>query len=677
MAPVLKINRSVVALFALLFAAMATINVALYLSGEHHLYVNDFRNYWIAYWKLSIQFTQDIGEWARQLRGEIWASDYNSLPAALLLPFSLVFGYDRYGYILGATLTYLLPVVLLSAKAASLILLDDKRPTLAFVMAGIIAACYVPYWAPTLMGWIDIAGLIPFILAFITVRSAGLGKRVRPGIAMLLGLLLWMPFLMRRWYAFSVIALILTAPIYCMVLARIETQQAWGKTFLRTAANFAIAGVVALTCLLLAQGGLVKAILATSYSSIYIAYQRSPFEHLLDFGAYFGVLYLALALIGQIFLFKSPLRRAELIFINANIFLLFALFTRTQGFGPHHYLPLAFWVYLLICCGAWQILSHSPKAMHGAIVCAALLAVFVFIASVYRVDSRTKWAGLPRPAYNNQIGYESAYQRLVYQLNNLMKSGDRFTVFASNMILNRDVLLSASKELLAGKDVDTSHVDLITGLSIAPFMARYAVVGDPIPTHLPEGMQTVITIPAQAILSGRGIGAAYKRLEGKYAITDDVTAYIYEKIRPFTLAEVDILLEDFYNRHPDWRQTYGNLMFKLAMISELELGDQWGKFEYKSGGRIEIHPGEKKPTRTIFSGVSTELALSVAAPCSGSDGVDVQLNAGGRKVAHFEVAPREAVNLPTTDPTATYELIVSKRANAWCDLVSLTSAQPL
>ncbi|QRQ88157.1 hypothetical protein [Cupriavidus oxalaticus] len=676
MSPVLKINRPAVVLFALLFAAMATVHVALYLHGEHHLYVNDFRNYWIAYWKSSMQFTQNIGDWARQLRGEIWASDYNSLPAALLLPFSLVFGYDRYGYILGATLTYLLPVVLLSAKAASLILRDDEKPTLAFVLAAIIAACYVPYWAPTLMGWVDIAGLIPFVLAFVIVRTAGFGKRVRPGMAILFGLLLWMPFLMRRWYAFSIIAFILTAPIYCMVLARIESEEAWGKAFLRTAANFAVAGMFALTCLLIAQGGLVQSILKTSYSSIYIAYQRPPFEHLHDFGAHFGVLYLALALMGQLFIFKSALKRAEVIFINANIFLLFSLFTRTQGFGPHHYLPLAFWVYLLICCGVWQILSSNPKAMRGAIVCVALPAVFVFVASVYRIDSRTKWAGLPRPAYNNQIGYEKVYKQLVYELNEIMKPGETFTVFASSMTLNRDVLLSASKEQLAGKDVDTSHVDLVQGLSVAPFMARYAVVADPIPTHLPEGMQTVITIPAQAILSGRGIGAAYKRLEGKYAITDDVTAYIYEKTRPYTLSEVEILLDDFYKRHPDWRQTYGNLMFKLAMTSELELGDQWGKFEYEPGGRIEIHPGEKKPTRAFFSGVSSELALSVAAPCPGSDGVDVQLNAGGGKVAHFEVAPRGVVNLPTADPAATYELIVSKRANAWCDLVSLTSAQP-
>lgn len=668
------IDRQKLGLFLLLFVAVATLHVANYLKGEHHLYVNDFRNYWIAYWKSGLQFKQSIWEWARTLREGIWASDYNSLPAALLLPFSLSMGYDRYGYIWGSTLTYLLPVALLSAKAATLVVRDETDGSRAFFLFAFVAACYVPYWAPTLMGWVDIVGLIPLALAFIVVRTAGLGVRVRPGLAILLGILIWMPFLFRRWYAFSIVAFAVTAPIYCMVLARLESRLDWSKAFVKTAINFAIAGVFALTVCLVAQGGLVKTILQTSYSSIYVAYQRPAVDHFIDLWQHFGALYLLLAVAGLAFLFKTASKRADVIFVGANAVLLFFLFTRTQGFGTHHYLPLAFWIYLLICMGLWSVLSMFSIPPKRATLVVALVAAVILASSFYRssLGSLLGGAVLPRTVYNNQIGDERAYRRLAFQLDELVKPDEKFTVFASDRILNRDVLLSVSDEALAGRDVDTSHVDLIQGLSVAPFNARYAVVSDPVLTHLPEGTQTVITVPARAILEGKGIGAAYRRIGGPFQITDSVKAYVYEKTRPFNTAEVNDLLAEFFKRYPEWQGIYGNDMFRLAMTATAELGDQWGKFDYVPGGSISIHPGETKPTSASFTGVGTRLFLSVAPACPGSDGVDVDLHAGGREVAHFAVEPGASAPLPTTDPAATYKLTISKRANAWCDVVSLT-----
>jgi hypothetical protein len=116
-------------------------------------------------------------------------------------------------------------------------------------------------------------------------------------------------------------------------------------------------------------------------------------------------------------------------------------------------------------------------------------------------------------------------------------------------------------------------------------------------------------------------------------------------------------------------------MFRLAMSATAEIGDQWGKFEYVPGGSISVHPGETKPTSASFTGLATPLVLSVAPACPGSDGVDVDLRADGREVAHFAVDPGAAATLPTTNPAATYKLTISKRANAWCDVVTLAPTQ--
>jgi len=99
------------------------------------------------------------------------------MPAVLLLPFSLTFGYARVGYILGVALTYLLPVALLSATAAYLTVQPKSKQTFSFVAFGIFAGLYAPYWTPTLLGFPDIVGLIPLVLAYIIIRSTGLGYR--------------------------------------------------------------------------------------------------------------------------------------------------------------------------------------------------------------------------------------------------------------------------------------------------------------------------------------------------------------------------------------------------------------------------------------------------------------------------------------------------------------------
>jgi len=668
-----KINRRAIGFFILLLVGLSVIHVGIYLNGEHHIYVNDFRNYWIAYWKSGIQFQSDFAGWVSTLRGEIWASDYNSLPAALLLPFSLSMGYSRYGYILGATLTYLIPVVLLSAKAATLVVRDESDGARAFLPFLIIAACFVPYWVPTLAGWVDIVGLIPFALAFIVVRTAGLGKKIRPGVAITLGILIWMPFLFRRWYAFAIVAFVFTAPVYCIVLARIQSRSDWQKSIINTAINFALAGLSAVIVCLVLQGALVKTILQTSYSSIYVAYQRPLMGHFIDLWQHFGGLYLVLAVSGAGFLFKTASKRADAVFVIVNAVLLFFLFTRTQGFGAHHYLPLAFWIYMLICMGVWSVFSIPSVRPERAIFIFSIVSLAVLIFSFYRIKPGELLAGsiLPRSSYNNQMGNEAAYRRLAFQLDELVKQDEKFTVFASNVLLNRDLLLSVSDEALAGRDADTSHVDLIQGLSVAPFLARYAVVSDPVLTHLPAGTQSVITIPAKAILEGRGIGAAYKRIGASYPINGDVKAFVYEKTRPFTRAEVDEMLGDFFKIYPEWRAVYANEMFKLAMTATTEIGDRWGKFDYSPDGTISVHTGETKPTIASFNGVSQELSLSVAPACPGSDGVDVLLRSSGREVSRLTVEPGQSAKLLTTDPTASYELVISKRANAWCDLVTI------
>lgn len=81
--------------------------------------------------------------------------------------------------------------------------------------------------------------------------------------------------------------------------------------------------------------------------------------------------------------------------------------------------------------------------------------------------------------------------------------------------------------------------------------SKYIVVTDPPVTHLQSGAQICTTLPAQHIVEGKGIGAAYKRVEA-YQLSGGVNGYLYEQVRPVSKTEIDALYGEFRKKYPGW-----------------------------------------------------------------------------------------------------------------------------
>lgn len=76
-------------------------------------------------------------------------------------------------------------------------------------------------------------------------------------------------------------------------------------------------------------------------------------------------------------------------------------------------------------------------------------------------------------------------------------------------------------------------------------------VADPVQLHLGEENQAVIDLPARALLSGEGIGAAFTRLEETYVLTGDITVYIFEKTGEIGWEDAEALRSAFFQMHPE------------------------------------------------------------------------------------------------------------------------------
>ena len=89
---------------------------------------------------------------------------------------------------------------------------------------------------------------------------------------------------------------------------------------------------------------------------------------------------------------------------------------------------------------------------------------------------------------------------------------DRFSVFASSPVMNEALLYEMNKDLSPHVSL-ACQVDSREQFRPETLKSRYIVATDPPVTHLQPGAQLCITIPDQYILEGKGIGAAYKRIE--------------------------------------------------------------------------------------------------------------------------------------------------------------------
>ena len=77
------------------------------------------------------------------------------------------------------------------------------------------------------------------------------------------------------------------------------------------------------------------------------------------------------------------------------------------------------------------------------------------------------------------------------------------------------------------------------------------VASDPPQIHLAAEDQQVILEPARQLAGGMGIGAAFERLEGDYALDGGAKAFLYRRNRPVTAEEITELSAALQRSYPD------------------------------------------------------------------------------------------------------------------------------
>lgn len=537
-----------------------------YVSVEDNDYYWDYRLYWHKYAAYGELLKTDPQRWLRRIVLDAWGSEYNEVFTVPLSPFSYFFGDRRLWYIEGIGLVFLLPALLV-CHAGIRALLRERLGQAPDHLAGVALLAWVvlfpPFWAPSLRGFPDIAGLIFLAAACRIIMSGVIMEKQRLRDILLLAVFLYLPFLLRKWYGYAIVATYCCGLVYSFYLTTLRKPVQTPMALVDTAFRFLV--VAGLLCLQVYffQGAMAYTALHAGYGSLFSAYQVPFEEHASGFFGYFGWPVLLLAVAGLVAAWRQPGRLGPIVLFHlAALLITEVLFTRMQQLYLQHYIPVAYFLLVLSCIGmGWLLASLSGAAgrqlLAGLVVFTAFFSFaddFGFVGGPLR--TATAWLAPAHDFPPLRFPAGNEYDRLITDLRRLLPPRKTCAVFASSPLMNDTLLQTLAGPALYDNIRTTPQIDLRDFWPVYSLRTNYVIVADPVQTHLPPETQQVITIPATLILDGQGIGAAYRKI-ASYAIGNGARAYLYEKTRPFTRAEVEALLDRFYVDHPDWRKALG------------------------------------------------------------------------------------------------------------------------
>ena len=664
-------GRDVALLFFLLWPVTVSLAVCFVLQ-EDPAYVWDYRHYWTEFQR----YGEMIGSgslWWAEARTAVLTADYNPVAAILLAPVYILAGGSREVYVGAIAAVYLLPVALLAAVLA---VRAGNGGRLAFVLAALLAVVFVPFWRPTLRGMVDIVGLLPLGGAFYLILFRGQPSNPKrlAARALTMGILLWLAFLLRRHFAYTILVLF-------ALYAVIEILRAFAERHKPTVAIVrvlvsAVSVVAFLALALLAQWDLVVRAVTTDYSSLYRAYQQ-PFASQVDSAiTRLGMGFVLMAGIGLIVAIVH--RNGPALASLVVAVMTFLLFSRTQAMADHHFLPVALFLFPLIALPMVALLQVGSVLTRAAAGVIPILGAVAFMAAIALPTPNygSTWGGriLPRQLLPLRLENIANYRALAERLQELVGAHQRIVMFASGVSVS-DELFRVIQPSLSPMILPTPHIAEVDLFDFRQLSADFAVAVDPLPTHLGPHSQRHLVLANERLLFNTGFGAAFAPTGDQFMLAEGMIATIMRRTRPVTAAELDEFYQALLHAFPHWRDEPALLASRFESTISVISGDIYGAFVSAGLSSYSAHPGARTPTLVRFGNaddIGAPIAVHInvslgGAGCESANGTGITLfNSDGPGQRRL-LAPGETAELPFPEPRLGLGMMIDNNGDPTCD----------
>lgn len=558
-------DRYHVTVYLIVIAAIILVNLVAYtfIKTEDAIYYWDIS----AYWKNGIDLLAAFNEsftYGWSIVQESLTSDYNYLPLLPLLPLMELIGSSRGIFTLLILNLYIVPFALITTYAlSSLFAFRSRRKKVLFYATFLPVIFLFPaVLTPVFDGRVDaIAPLIMSIILLLYVKTRF--KKLRHFI--LLGLLICLMFILRRYYSFWALGFFLSFSIVTVITNWISNNRKinadlW-RSLIKPIGGIFVAGLTIIAIMLICFRDIFTRYIGENYADVYSAYHLGGFgDQFLLFFRNFGVLLIALMLTGLVISFtkyrKSTIFGVSL-FITLQTIIIYFAFTYTQTFGVHHY-------YMLVPIFLWSfaVLILCIIELRKTIVCYILLGGFVLLmASLSLLSFTGERKIVVRPAFQFIFGLSEnirpivrhdtdTLHKLLTFMRTTMQPNEYVYVVSSSDTFNDDIFRNINLPKAPGVNVSgAAHVDKRDGFPNYFFDAQYVIVADPIQTHIERDGQSVVTQLAAMILAGKA-----KNLQeiGSFSIDNNVTLHVFKKSEPYANSFIEDLRLYFANKYPDY-----------------------------------------------------------------------------------------------------------------------------
>ena len=522
---------------------------------------------------------------------------FNPLHILPLFPFYYMFGNSsRFGFIIGIELFYMIPITLLLLYYLykEIIHYDSKYKLMN--IAVLISVLFMPaLWFPSLRGQAEIITFIPVFLMIIYFSKINFEENNNIRNALLLGLSMYLVFILRRFFIVFDAAIVLT--IFLFGLNRIIKNR---TDSIKKLINLGLNSIIIPSCMFLGlmcvfQFPYIISCLETKDIVIKAYVYRNCFETIISCFYLLGykLILLILALI-SVFLWADKNTKKNITFLTSILFFYTCIFSFYLFIDIYLNLILVF-ISVIIISGFYYFALHIKQTRKNNILPNLLSAIFIlyiifsflyfFNTLGYNIKKFPKY---PTIEYITSTPYKFSYivKKSIKEIDKTLKEeiknnpDAKITVYATlDETMSYFILESYSTftdKILLKHLNPTSEYFSNEGIPNQNLNADFVVVSDPVRFEERKKGFLPLFNASEAFLNSENIGKSYTCIKEisfyvnrKNNKAEKVTLYIFKKTKPVTPEQVNELYNSIIEEVPQFADIYKNKMEEYKNFYEI------------------------------------------------------------------------------------------------------------
>lgn len=519
--------------------------------------------------------------------------DYTQLPSIPLLPFRIVLGSSRLGFIGGLVLAYVIPFCLVMGLTISKTIL--VKPRFIFWSTSFFSLLIPSIWISIFRGFPDIGGSTLVSLAILTYwQDSDLKiKNQRIFIAFLLGVAV----LFRRHFIYSVRALIITIVIYKLIEIFPKHRRRLGS-FLKYLKIFSFRITHILFLFAAFSFVVIIKALFINYRALYASYEASVISNAEFYIQAFGLIICVSSIAGFICAHQDKLVDRK----KSDFLLLFGLVSIIQWFFFAKQVNIQYSTHFLVFIISgnylfvYVIYARFNQYIKNVI---SIFSIFFYgLNFIYAAGTNLKFiypASLLFSKKESPLfrGDYKSVASLVKYLRMHSDSNQKIYVAASSYTLNYSIFTVAEQQRFGKSILPISRNSNVDSRDFYPLVgllqAHYVVVALPYQFHLDPREQTVVKVVVDAFTQNWEIAQDFTLLPQTFQLEHGVTVQIYKRTRPTsfptileTLAKMRSQVSRIPGQEPFWLDLKSEQptaiiqdpLLKMVQVLRLQISDQ-------------------------------------------------------------------------------------------------------